>query len=48
MGKNGGKIISKNLISKYSQKRFDHAKQFPTASYENALKKCIPKKQLVI
>ena len=39
MGKNVGKIISKNLISKYSQKRFDHAKQSPTASHENTLKK---------
>ena len=30
MGKNIGKNISKNLRDKYSQKLFDHAKQFAT------------------
>ena len=30
MGKNIGKNINKNLRGKYSQKRFDHAKQFAT------------------
>ena len=39
MGRNIGKNISKNLISKYSQKLLDHAKQSATDVLKTASKK---------
>ena len=36
MGKNIGKIISRNLRSKYSQKLLDHDKQFATDAIKTA------------
>ena len=43
MGKNIGKIESKDLSSKYSQKPFDHAKQSATDAIRTASKKAIQK-----
>ena len=39
--KNMGKNISKNLSSKYSQKPFDHAKQFATGALKTTSKRVI-------
>ena len=39
-----GKNISKNLSSKYSQKRLDHAKQSATDTLKTASKRAIGKK----
>ena len=41
MGKNIGKNISKNAIGKYSQKRFDHAKQSTKDAFRTASKGAI-------
>ena len=50
MGKNIEKFVSKRLSGKYSQKRFDHAKQSPTNALKTTSKKLmkIKQKQLVI
>ena len=50
MGKHVGINISKNLSSKYSQKRLDHAKQSVSDALKTASKKQFEKqqKQLVI
>ena len=50
MGKNVGKIISKNLNSKYSIKILDHAKQSATDSLKTYSKRAIEKnaEQLMI
>ena len=49
-GKNVGKTISKNVISKYSQKFLDHAKQSATDALKLLQKERFKKqqKQLVI
>ena len=49
MSKNVGKSISKNLSSKYSQKRLDYAKQSATDVLKTVSKKAIQNtaKQLV-
>ena len=41
--KNIGKIISKNLSSKYSQKFFDHAKQSAANAFRTTSKSTIQK-----
>ena len=43
MDKNTGKNISKNLSGKYSQKRFDYAKQSATDAYKTASNRAIKK-----
>ena len=43
MSKNIGTNISKNLISKYSQKHLDHAKQSATDAFKTSLKRAIQK-----
>ena len=43
MGKNIGKIISKNLSRKYSQKHLDHAKQSATDAFKTDSKRAIQK-----
>ena len=43
MGKNIGKSISKNVRGKYSQKRLDHTKQFPTDAVKTSSKRAIQK-----
>ena len=43
MGKNAGKIIIKNLSSKYSQKILDHAKQSAIYSLKTSSKRVISK-----
>ena len=43
MGKNIGKIISKSLNSKYSQKLLDHSKQSATDSFKTSSKRVIQK-----
>ena len=39
MGKNVGKIISKNLCSKYNRKLLDHAKQSATKAFKTTSKR---------
>ena len=46
--KNGGKNKTKNLRSKYSRKRLDHAKQSATNALNTASKKPITDKKLLI
>ena len=41
--KNMGKNLSKNFSGKYSQKIFDHGKQYETDVLEKASKRAIPK-----
>ena len=50
IGKDIGKNIIKNLSSKYSQKRFDHAKHSAADAFKTASKIAIQKqqKQLVV
>ena len=50
MGKNVGNIINKNLSSKYSEKRLDHAKQSARDKHKTSLKKQFKEqlKQLII
>ena len=50
MGKNIEKFVRKRLNGKYSQKRFDHAKQSAINALKTTLKKLIKikQKQLVI
>ena len=43
MGKNAGKIIIKNLSSKYSQKILDHPKQSAIYSLKTSSKRVISK-----
>ena len=45
MGKKISKIISKNLSSKYSQKRLDHAKQIATDTFKMVQKQQLKKKK---
>ena len=43
ISKNIGKIISKNISGKYSQKRLDHTKQCATKSVKTVSKRTIQK-----
>ena len=43
MGKNVGKVISKNLSGKYSQKLIDHVKQSATGTPKISSKRIIQK-----
>ena len=43
MGKNVGKVISKNLSGKYSQKLIDHVKQSATGAPKISSKRTIQK-----
>ena len=43
MGENIGKIITKNLSGKYSQKLLDHAKQSATDAFKSASKRAMQK-----